>query len=112
MIPRLSDEALWGIMSCIQQKVRATEEFPDEFFVISVWFPEPTNKYLHSNTPPNGYCVMYKFEDNYTKPDIINHAKQIWAAGLMPIKIVQSSGGIFYATPRAPILAGDLDSSS
>lgn len=92
------------IISCIEQKIRDTKKFPKTFFVISVWFPDVANKYLKSNTPDDGFCIIYKLEENYTMQDIVDHAKKIWEAGFIPVEIVQNTGGVFYATPRLPIL--------
>lgn len=101
-MPMLDIDIIRDIKSCIKQQINSKEP-PTEFNVISVWFADMANKYLKSNTPDGSYCVMYKFESNYTRADIIKHAKKIWNAELYPVEIIYSGGAIFYAFPKKDV---------
>jgi len=107
-VPQLDLLQRHNILSCVRQRVR-DGNLPNEFFVISVWFSDIANRLLKSNTPSNGYCVMVKKEDGYTKPDIIAHAKKIWDLGYVPVEVVQKEGAIFWALPRQNVMANDLN---
>ncbi len=91
------------IMSCIAQHINKRQQ-PNEFHAISVWYPDVANMYFNSNTPDGAFLIKYKYESNYTIPEIIEHAKKIWDAGLMPIEIVQNTGAYFFALPRDAVM--------
>ena len=96
----LSEDELFKIMSCLEQFVNATELVKDEFYVISIWFPNIANKYFNSNTQANEYMIRIKYENNYTKKNLRDMAKKIHNNGLVPIEIIQDSGAYFYAIPK------------
>ena len=98
-VVRLSTSTLESIMSVIEQMTR-NEEYPNEFCVIRVWFADVANKYLKSNTPPEGFAVYYAKEGNYSNPEVIAHAKAIWKKGLVPVEVIQMTGAFFYALPQ------------
>lgn len=100
LVQILTDGVLYNIMSCLEQFVIKTVLPKDKFYVISIWYPNIANQYFNSNTQQGSYFIIPKYEDNYTKKDIIEHAKKIFNVGLIPIEIVQDTGSYFYSIPK------------
>jgi hypothetical protein len=106
----LDESELYNIMSCLEQFVIKTELPKDEFYVISIWYPNIANEYFNSNTQSNSYMIIPKYENNFTQKNIVEHAKKIYDAGLIPIEIVQDTGAYFYSIPKIFIENKDLRS--
>lgn len=96
----LDKDELLQMMSCLEQFVLTTSLPKDQFYVISIWYADIANCFFQSNTQPGSYMIMIKYENNYTKPNIVNHAKEIYHMNLIPIEIVQCTGAYFYAIPK------------
>ena len=100
MFAILTENELLKIMSCLEQFVNNTKLPQDKFYVISVWYPNIANKFFNSNTQPNSYMIIIKYEDNYTQKNNLDHAQQIYNQKLIPIEIVQDIASYFYAIPK------------
>lgn len=96
-IESLTDKQYEDIINCIQQHLYKND-IPKEPFVITVWFHDVANKYLHTNTKYGSYAIYNKLIGEYTKPYIISTAKEIWNNNFVPIEIIQMTGAYFYAS--------------
>lgn len=99
----LDENELLKIMSCLEQFVLITSLPKNQFYVISIWYADIANRFFQSNTQPGSYVIIIKYENNYTKPNIVNHAKNIYNRNLIPIEIIQCTGAYFYAIPKVCI---------
>lgn len=101
---RLTEEEEYSIMSCIEQFCR--EDFDKtKFFCIQVWFPEEANKRFNINTPPNGFRIQPKLEENYVNKELLTHAKKLWDTGSVPVEIVREGTSAFFAVSHKDVLA-------
>lgn len=98
-IYRLSYDEYFGIINCVQQHL-IKKSRPNEPYVITVWFHDVANEYLHTNTPSNAYAIYDKPISKYTIPYIIKKANNIWNSNLIPIEVIQITGGFFYSIPK------------
>lgn len=108
LVKSLSESQFFGIMDCIAYfcSYSHKEEEYKNFFVISIWFPDVANKRFNSNTPPNGYLIKPRFEENFTSEKLLSHAKKIWSKGLIPIEVVKNDGASFYAIVKSEYYNG------
>ena len=98
-----SFETLQEIHNCLVQQANSTNA-PKEFFIIQVWFPEAVRNTLKANVPDGQYHIRYKTEEKFGNQYLLEHSKKIWNNNLVPIELIQSYGGLFYALPRKAVL--------
>ncbi len=101
LVESLSAAKVGEIISCVSQSLRDNEneaKIQKDFYFISVWFADVANQILKSNTPNNGYCVMYKTEFN--NPNLTLQAQKIWNCGYLPIEVVRKQGCIFIGVAK------------
>lgn len=92
------------ILNCIQQHINIRKHDDSErFYVIKVFYPEMANLILNSNTSDNEFAIVTVTEQNYTKQNIIDMAKKIWACGLVPVEICKDHDALFFALPKQEI---------
>ena len=94
-------------MSCLNQFCNTFTETTTSY-VITVWFPESANRYLHSNTPKGQYAIIEKNIDNYTNFELINKFRTLHRANFVPIEVIKGSFGYIYALPKEAVLNKDL----
>lgn len=103
IVREIDEETLYAINTCIAQLVDNDKPDVDEFYVINVWFPEPSRRILRRECKDGTFTLFVKLKQHYTIPDIIEKAQDIWDKGYVPIEIVQSEGCLFYGIPKSVI---------
>lgn len=109
---KISEEDYYKIMSCVKQHIIKCHENNfrfDEFFVISVWYPDMANLYLKSETKSNEFAVLNKFDYNYNDVNNINKAHKIWNNNLIPVEIMKDNQGFFFCFPKSNIESFDFE---
>lgn len=99
----MSDDDYCKILNCIKQHMIYCLENDfnfDEFFVISVWYPEMANLYLKSGTKENEFAILNKFDSGYKNKNNVIKAHKIWDANLIPVEILKDNQGYFFCFPK------------
>ncbi len=94
-LPKLDDEKYFLICKMIDSFIRKNfDDFNmDEFFILRVTYSE---KEIKTGTKI-GIKVDYTIgEKGFPNIDILEHAKEIWNSGYIPIEIVRGEGAFFF----------------
>jgi hypothetical protein len=112
LVKNLTVDQFFGIMDCVDHfcSYSFNEEIYKNFFTISIWFPDIANKKFNSNTPPNGFLIKPRIEENYTSEKLLSHAKKIWDKGLIPVEVVKTDGASYFAVIKSEYYSGKIDS--
>jgi hypothetical protein len=94
LFEQLSAKEIVDISNVVKQDVksRPAETKPHK---LMVWFPVIANKLLHSNTPPNGFCVTRRPAD-ICSDSVKEYIEILWDRGFVPIEVVRDTGACYY----------------
>lgn len=93
--------------ACMIPKINWNDP-PNTLTIISIWYADVANAWLHSYTKDGMFCVTYRDLRQLFNKALIGHVEKLWESGLYPIEIIHRTGTLLYALPKKQVLAKDL----